>query len=238
MAESTIQNEAEGNVDRLVQQAFFKGDNHNKLFIDVGAARPDYLSISALFRSSGWRVIAVEPNPVFVEMHKQRGHEIYQYACGDHDEDDVDFLMVNSHGVIYENGPVSYESFSSLGIKDSYATLKSDLDITKIKVNLRRLDTILRQHAPDVGHIDILSIDVEGWELEVLAGLNIGKYRPSVIIVENLFNENKYRNYMSSLNYSLWNQFPPNEVYISKALRIRKGIQRRLKSFMGVFRKM
>ena len=34
--------------------------------------------------------------------------------------------------------------------------------------------------------IDVLSIDVEGYELKVLKGLNFEKYRPDVIIVEYL----------------------------------------------------
>ena len=35
-------------------------------------------------------------------------------------------------------------------------------------------------------NIDILSIDVEGFELKVLKGLNFNKYKPKIIIVEFL----------------------------------------------------
>ena len=34
--------------------------------------------------------------------------------------------------------------------------------------------------------IDFLCIDVEGHELDVIKGLNLNKYRPSVIVVEYL----------------------------------------------------
>jgi len=207
-------NKAEGDVDRLVQHAFFPGDGTGKVFVDVGAARPDYLSISAHFRSAGWRVLSIEPNPSFCDMHRKKGHEIYQYACGHRDEDDVDFCIVDSHGAMYENGQVTYESFSALAIKDAYASLKENLDVRKIKVNLRRLDTILNKHAPDVRHIDILSIDVEGWELEVISGLNVAAYRPSVMIVENLFDDIKYRTHLETLSYSLWQRIYPNDVYL------------------------
>lgn len=209
---------AEGNIDRIVRQRFFPDSGKDRVFVDVGAASPDYLSISAYYRALGWRIIAIEPNPVFCQLHKEKGHEVLQYACGERDEDNVDFLVVDSHGTEYADGRVSYESFSSLGIKDSYSTLKEGLDIKKIKVNLRRLDTILRTHARDVDRIDILSIDVEGWELEVLNGLDIPRYRPRVMIIENLFNAREYWSYMKSIGYVLWKRIPPNEVYVSSEL--------------------
>jgi FkbM family methyltransferase len=206
---------AEGEVDRIVQQRFFPGQISG-IFVEVGAARPDYLSISALYRSLGWTVIAIEPNPAFCELHRQRGYDVLEYACGDHDEDGVDFCLVNSHGTHYENGEVSYESLSSLAIKDAYANTSSNLDVSKIKVNLRRLDTILATHAPDVQHIDILSVDVEGWELEVLDGLDLEKYRPRVMVIENLFRDRKYRAYMRAKGYTLWRCLRPNDIYTSE----------------------
>jgi hypothetical protein len=31
------------------------------VLVEVGAAHPDYLSMSASYRSRGWRIIAIEP---------------------------------------------------------------------------------------------------------------------------------------------------------------------------------
>ena len=42
-------------------------------------------------------------------------------------EDDIDFLVVNSHGVDYLGGNVSFESFSSLGVKAPLQSLKATL---------------------------------------------------------------------------------------------------------------
>ncbi len=208
-------NQAEGEVDRIVRQRFFPGQNSG-IFVEVGAARPDYLSNSALYRSLGWTVIAIEPNPEFCESHRRHGYEILEYACGNHDEDGVDFCVVNSHGIQYQNGEVSYESLSSLAIKDSYASLSSDLDISKIRVNLRRLDTILATHAAYIKHIDILSVDVEGWELEVLEGLDLERYRPRVMVIENMFRDSKYRAYMRAKGYRLWRCVRPNDIYTNE----------------------
>lgn len=197
----------EGDVDRIVFEVFFSSAN-NGVFVEVGAARPDFLSIGALFRSRNWRVISVEPNPVFCELHRVQGLEILQYACGEQDEDDVESSIVHSQ----EEG-ITNESFSSLSIKDGYRALKPDLNVETIRVNLRRLDTILQEHAPDIRTVDCLSIDVEGWEIEVLEGFDIARFMPRVLIIENLLDDPKYRDYMNRHGYSLWKTIFPNEIY-------------------------
>ncbi len=206
-------NRAEGDVDHLVSERFFRDESPGVL-VEVGAARPDYLSISALYRAKGWKVLSIEPNPAYGEYYKNLGLEILPYACGDHDEDNVDFSVVNSHGVNYRDGGVTYESWSSLSIKESYAELQPNLDVTKIKVNLRRLDSILQTHAPEVSKIDIISADIEGWELEALSGLDFDYYKPRVLIIENLFYEDSYREFMKNLGYTLWRRVTPNDVYV------------------------
>jgi len=213
----TTNNEAEGDVDLIVMGRFFPGCGQGVL-VEVGAARPDYLSISKKFRAAGWRIIAIEPNPDFCELHQKLGHEILQYACSDRDQDDVDFFVVDSHGVEYANGNVSFESFSSLGIKGGYQSLKPNLDKRKIKVRVRRLDSILVAHAPDVTEIDIISIDVEGWELDVLRGLTASRYRPKVMIIENLFNEQGYHDHLRKIGYTLWKRLSPNDIYVRNDL--------------------
>ena len=208
-------NRAEGDIDRRIAERLFKG--RAGVFVEVGAARPDYLSVSAHFRTLGWRVVAIEPIPEFCELQRAAGNEVLQYACGEEDRDDVDFTVVDSHGSEYEGGQVSYESFSSLGIKPNYRTLKPALDTKIIKVRLRRLDTILREHAPDIGQIDVLAIDVEGWELEVLNGLDFVRHRPRVMVIENLFTDMHYEEYCDARGYDLWHYSPPNDVYVDRA---------------------
>jgi FkbM family methyltransferase len=204
----------EGGLDRIVYEHFFAAASGG-VFVDVGAARPDFLSMSALYRSLNWRVIAIEPNPVFCHAHRAAGFDVLEYACADRDADDVDFEVVDSHGTLYA-GPVSFESLSSLRIKDSYRATQEEPDVRRIKVKVRRLDTILVEHAPDVSRLDLVSVDVEGWELEVLDGLSFERYRPRVLIVENLFAEAGYRQALAERGYGLWRRVWPNDVYVRR----------------------
>jgi len=207
---------AEHDVDIRVFEKFFNDGNTDRVFVDVGAARPDYLSVSALYREKGWRVIAIEPNPEFADMHRALGHEVYQYACGTTDGE-ADFCVADSHGQAYEGGSVSYESFSSLALKPGYqALLPKSVSLNTIRVKVRRLDTVLQETGVD--HIDMLSADVEGWELEVLDGLDFSRFTPSVIVLENFLRDQSYKVRLTELGYVLWKELFPNQVYIRPQL--------------------
>ena len=214
---------AEKDVDVVVQGRFFPGEGRGVL-VEVGAAKPDYLSIGASFRKLGWTVIPVEPNPDFCAMHRALGHQVLEYACGEDDRDNVEFYVVDSNEAEYLGGRVSAESFSSLGIRGEFAVdlakTKAKTDVRTIRVKVRRLDTILAEHHPEVGEIDVLALDVEGWELEVMRGLRFGRYRPRVVIAENLFKDRKYRRFMRRLGYRRWLRLKPNEVYVRGDVRM------------------
>lgn len=192
----------------VLEKAFFASGPG--ILIEIGAARPDFISIGALFRERGWRVLSVEPNPRFAQMHRDVGNEIYEFARGEHDEDDVEFSIVHSANC----GEVTDESGSSLSIKPAMeARSKVTLDIERIRVKLRRLDSILAEYAPEIDAIDCLAIDVEGWELEVLRGFDLERFRPRVVIIENLLKDPKYPGYMKNFGYRLWKTRHPNEIY-------------------------
>ncbi|MBB3149462.1 FkbM family methyltransferase [Phyllobacterium trifolii] len=226
---------AESDVDQVVRNEFFP-DKQRGVIVEVGAARPDYLSVSASFRSAGWKVIAVEPNPEFCAAHRAVGNEVLQYAASNVDKDDEDFFVVDSHGAPYYDGPVSYESFSSLGINGKYAELRETnhvkTSVRTIKVKVRKLDSILEHHEPKLRHIDIVAVDVEGWELNVMRGFNLSRYQPKVVILENLFDSQDYVEYMKEQGYSLWSKLPPNDIYVrdqSYILSAWQTLKRKLK---------
>jgi FkbM family methyltransferase len=207
----------ERGLDQEVRRRFFATERDG-VFVDVGAGRPDFLSMSALYRDLGWRVIAIEPNPVFCQAHRAAGHCVLQYACADRDEDDVPFEVVDSHGEPYGDGHVSFESFSALAVKPAYRALRPKLDVRQIMVDVRKLDTVLAEHAPELDHVDILSVDVEGWELEVLAGFSLDRYTPSVLIIENLLNDAHYTRALRAEGFVLWRRAAPNDVYVDPSL--------------------
>lgn len=203
----------EGDVDLVVEAAFFADPSYRGVMVEVGAARPDFLSVGAHFRAKGWRVISIEPNPAFAELHRDLGHEIIECACGESDQNDVPFTLVHTSGE-YCGQRVTEESFSSLGVRGKYAEQMKPLpaSLRELRVKMRRLDTILRESG--VEEIDILCVDVEGWEMEVINGFSRHLHTSKVFIVENLFHEQSYVNQMTRFGYPLWKRLDPNDVFV------------------------
>ena len=213
----------EGNIDSIVWNEFFPNQNAG-VMVEIGAGRPDFLSIGAQFRSKGWRVISIEPNPDFAQKHRELGHEILEYACSDVDADNVDFVVAEARSLLsYYGGTVTAESFSSLGVRGKYKDMLTNISekfaLRTIKVSARKLDTILAG-LQRIEKIDVLAADVEGWELECLAGFSFGALAPKVAIIENLFQDTSYHDFMRERGYKLWRVFEPNDVYVlDSALR-------------------
>jgi FkbM family methyltransferase len=197
----------------------FFNDHNNGIMVEVGSAGPEFLSQSKPFRDIGWRCICIEPNPEFVKMHRDIGNEIYEYACSYEDKDDVNFEMVTQP----ING-ITYESFSSIEVSErlaltGYSNGKKDLSINTIKVNVRKLNTILEE--VKVSKVDYVIVDVEGWELNVMKGFSTSKYRPKVIVLENAFADTyqEFSDYMLNFGYefdSFDQTTGPNLVYYNK----------------------
>lgn len=205
-------------VSAAVAEKFFPSGTG--ILVEVGAAGPFDLSFSHSFRERGWRVIGIEPNPVFCAMHRKEGFEIFEFACGDHDEEGVDFRVVDSTNVKEAQVfGVTYESFSGLGVDTDYERMRSTVagtSVAMIKVGMRKLDTIVG-HILGLKSFDLLSIDVEGFELGVLHGFSIDKYRPKVVVVENLFGRVAYREFMTQHGYELWQHCIYDDIYYDGA---------------------
>lgn len=210
---------AEHQIDEIILRELFKNQAQCGTLIEVGAAGPEYLSMGSTFRKVGWNVVAIEPNPAFCALYREKSIPVLEYACGDRDEDDVPFYVIKSIGAQYEGGEVTYESFSSLGVEGKYLELQQTIttESNKIRIKLRKLDTLLQEFHPEISRVDVLSIDVEGHELAVLRGFSIDYFKPKVIVMENLFNMDEYGRYMARFNYQKIGVLGPNEIYISES---------------------
>jgi len=91
--------------------------------------------------------------------------------------------------------------------------VKGRAELKTIRVKVRTLDTILATHRPDLEAVDLLVVDVEGWELNVMRGFSSERYRPKVVVLENLFDEQAYIQYMRSIGYERTLRLGPNDIY-------------------------
>ena len=197
---------AENALDRFIRDKFFTDLNYRGLLIEVGAGPPEFYSVSKHFRETGWRCMGFEPNPKFFQAHKNLGHEVYQLAISDY-VGKSKFTIVNTGEWEKDHEGISY---SALSVR--YDCVYTDRE--EIDVEVERLDNILDKF--NVKDIDILVVDVEGWELEVVRGLNLTKNRPKLVILENYQYKNEYNQYMDSMGYQLLYSILHNFFFIPK----------------------
>ena len=89
-----------------------------------------------------------------------------------------------------------------------------DKKITIIAVPQKTLNMILEKELRDIINIDILKIDIEGGELKCLKGLDFDKYKPKIILLENICKNNAINLYLFSKGYRLDKEISYNQFYI------------------------
>ena len=173
----------------------FQG-KRNGFYIELGANDGLTQSNTAFFEfSRGWTGVLVEPS----------GHSFLKCVSSRPKSNCLNYACVSS---MYKNDQISGDFDGSL-----MASVNGSRLIRKnlIKVPVTTLEKILDEYNPKP-EIDLLSLDTEGYELEILKGLNLDKFRPKYMIIEvykDCFNELEAylleNNYVMICNMSNYN---------------------------------
>jgi FkbM family methyltransferase len=143
-------------------------------YVDVGANDPDIDSVTRTFYERGWRGINIEPLASnFTRLKKRRPHDVNLHLAAGEQDGSITF---------YEIGKWHGYSTTDAGIAAQHR--RDGLKVVEHKTPLRRLASILQEYAKGKS-IDFLSVDVEGTELSVLAGADLKRHRPKVILAES-----------------------------------------------------
>jgi hypothetical protein len=96
-----------------------------------------------------------------------------------------------------------------------------------IAVQTKTLDTILSE-AQAPAPIDLLSIDVEGHELEVLSGFNFQRWQPLLILIEDHVGTLQTHRFLEARGYRLIRRLGNNGWYVSSESNAKPAIGDRL----------
>jgi FkbM family methyltransferase len=159
--------------DVVLMRAF--ADTMNGYFVDVGAADPVLANVvKNLSEHLEWTGMHIEPNQNFSDRLKKAypGDDVLQVVVGAQ-EGQAEFFDVDD----------GWLSTIDSRMASMYAA--EGRTVSSRIVDVTTLDTILYSVGAPTP-IDLLKIDVEGAELEVLAGFSFDVWKPRVVVVETI----------------------------------------------------
>jgi FkbM family methyltransferase len=155
--------------NRLVQDGF------PRIFMDVGCNHPVKHNNSYFFEKHlGFKVIAVDAlNAYRMEWVDTRpGSEFICTAVGD-SPGTIEFEIAEGS----EDGADMFSSVAGASGKSAHLNRK------KIAVEVRTIDSILAER--NIQNVGIVSLDIEGYELNALHGIDFSKARIMLFVIEN-----------------------------------------------------
>jgi len=150
-------------------------------YIDVGANHPIHYNVTALFYERGWHGITIEPNPEYIPLYaKLRPRDVHLNVGIAREGGTLTFYRVT-------DPPGGDGTYAEAGLSTFDPTVarrwrRGGLAVGELAVPVTTLNGILEQRPLE--EITILSIDVEGFEKQVLESIDLRKHRPSVIVIE------------------------------------------------------
>lgn len=141
-------------------------------YIDVGAFDPVVNSVTKHFYDLGWRGVNVEPAPGPFE----------RLRAGRERDTNLNVGLSSEPGelILYESPPES--GWSTFDAAQAAWHRDEGLELLERSVPVRTLRDVCEEFI--VGPVDFISIDVEGYEAEVIEGGDWQQWRPRVVLVE------------------------------------------------------
>ncbi len=154
-------------------------------YIDVGANDPIVDSVTKAFYNADWSGINIEPISEHIETLKlERPRDINLAVAAGNVQSTAEIIQPTTRGWASLN-PVFIEKYT---LEDQHAK--------RHVVNVTTLNHIIREYCTHQ-EIHFLKIDVEGFELQVLQGITLSRYRPWIIVIESTLPNSQIESYKS-----------------------------------------
>jgi FkbM family methyltransferase len=160
-------------------------NRRNGFFIEAGGNDGLSQSNTAYFeRYLGWRGILIEPIPVLAQRCRVNRPNAIVEQCAlvpmDYSAERIEMQYCNLMSIV--RGARGCDAADAAHVDCGRQYLAPNEYVYTINVPAKTLAQVLEQHK--VSKIDLLSLDVEGFEEQVLRGLDFGCYFPEYILVE------------------------------------------------------
>lgn len=161
--------------DFLLRNLFSK--QNKGFFVEIGCIDGRRFSNSLHFENNGWTGLCVEAHSDYIKLlERNRPNSIVECAAvGEKDIEEVEFYA-NSRGSLSTLDKSKEGEF-----KKDYGKFFTGFEVQIVP--MLTLNTIFKKY--DVEVIDFLSLDIEGYEVQALKGIDLEVYRPKVFVIES-----------------------------------------------------
>lgn len=149
----------------------------NPSFLDIGANQPVKGNNTYLFYLKGSRGVCIEPDVSLIpSLKKMRPRDlILNSGISTSVSSDADFYFFEGH----------YNAWNTFSREDAEKKkIESGIAFRQAKVKLDTVENIINQY--QLGHVNFISLDVEGWDLPILKSIDFSRIRPEMICVETI----------------------------------------------------
>lgn len=149
----------------------------NGFYVDVGAYHPVRFSNTLYFYKKGWRGINIEPRPGALELFNSlRPRDINIQVAVSNSNKELDLYIFNEEALNTFSPELAEQRSQIIGYEM----------ISRKKIRMEKLSDLLTKYLPDNQSIDFLTIDTEGFDLEVLESNDWERYSPQIVVTEML----------------------------------------------------
>lgn len=194
--------------DRLAYEKHIRVEDG--CMVDVGAFSPVMFSNTYYFHKRGWRSINIDATP--------GSKAIFDKVRPKDTNLELAIATSNGTGTLYSFGaPCVYNTMDSETAQKSAAM--TGVAPKEYVVEKCRLESVLDRYL-DGQPFELLTIDAEGYDIEVLESNNFSKYRPRLIMVEvhgatlQTIRENEVIRYCTQCGYVLYSWVNPNFLFV------------------------
>lgn len=192
-------------------------------YLDIGANNPEFISNTYLFYKRDFQGVLVEPNPFLCGKLKyvRPKDTVLNYGIGiERGVKEADFYLF----------PDEADGLSTFSLEEAKHWEEVGLDgktykIERIwKIPLLNINEAIENYFTECP--DFISIDVEGWDLQILKTFNFEKFSPAVFCVETLaynsdgstYRVKEISQFLEANGYIPFQETYANTIYVNKKL--------------------
>jgi len=191
---------------------FIKKFFQNKIgtYVDIGCHHPFKLNNTYLLYKKRWNGLNIDLMKINIDLFNIWRPRDKNICAAISSKNKTTSVYIPNNNILS----------TEISIVESYANMMKEHfknSFIKKKIKVFTFENIIKNHEIKLEKFDFLKIDIEGEDYKVLKNINLKKYNPELICIEDRIekeeNKNKIDAYLRSLKYKLIFRSPVNLFY-------------------------